>query len=122
MGLLIMNVHVLSSASLVENLYPPFSKAFMEICISAGPLCGAVLFLAESYKSFTITKQVFLLTIEQLKPITNKCGMFSEIESASACKYCSFLLRHHGCVCLLPSREAVDVMLRDDAIIPDRTL
>lgn len=106
----------LKSTSLGENLCHPSPKEFMVICLSSGPLCRAVVCLAESYESFKMTEQVFLLNSEQLKPIANKHSIFSEREAASVCKYCSVLLQHHECICFLPSREAVDV-ISGDAII-----
>lgn len=59
MDLLIVNLHVLASTSLAESLCHLSSKEFMEIRISSAPLCRTVLFLAESYRSFKVAKQVF---------------------------------------------------------------
>lgn len=85
--------------------------------MSSGPLCRAVLCLSEPYKSFKVTMQVFLLTAEQFKPISNTCS--TQREAAS--QYCSVLSQHHGCM-FASLQRSCGVMPGNDAVILVRTL
>lgn len=113
--LLTMNTHMLGGAQAWLKIYSITLQR--SSCVSSGPLCRAVLCLSESYKSFEVTMQVFLLTTGQFKPISNKCR--TQREAAS--RYCSVLSQHHGCM-FASLQRSCGVMSGNDAVILVRIL
>lgn len=116
MGLLIVNVHMLSRSLAWLRMYAIQGSSWRYVYQQAHSveLCSA---WQSPMKASQWQSKFFSYPLSNLNPL-----LFSTREAASACKYCSLLLQPHGCICLLPSREPVAVMPGHDAIILGRAL